>query len=421
MNKILIVDDERLIIEHVSKLLDGLGYEYDFIPRPKFLYPKLEQDKFDLILLDINMAGEDGVQILENLKKDERYKHISVIMMTGESSQNVISNCFELGASDYITKPIRDLEFSARVSSVVKLKTYMEEINSQKAELEKNQKIIIDTLKQLKDKNQIIEKKNSNIQASINSAKRIQNAILPNPDYMKNYIKDLFVFLRPRDTVSGDFYWFSNLKDAKNKFIIIGADCTGHGIPGAFMTALGSTLFKEIIDDRGITEPNLILYEINKSINSILSQEINTDTDVVRDGMEAAVCLVDKENKSIQFSGANLPLLVSRNNDVEMYRGTRKAIGIQLEKAETAEYELQTLDIQDGDIFYITSDGLQDQFDHENAKKFSRRRVITTLYDLSKRNLDLSEQCKELEKIVDDWMGDTPQIDDMLLIGFSVL
>ncbi len=403
MSKVLIVDDERLIIEYVSKLLDTYGYEYDFIPKPKFLYQKLDSDNFDLILLDINMEGQDGVNILKELKSNDKYKDITVIMMTGEANQSIISTCFELGVADYITKPIRELEFKARVHSVMKLREFMRKLNKQNEELASSKKTIMESLKQIRD--------------SIDAAKRIQNALLPPVDKIKSTLPETFIFYKPKDVVSGDFYWFDEISNGKgNKMVLFVGDCTGHGVPGAFMTALGTTLLKEILHNQHVTEPNKVLDHLNNNLTNILKQEGHDEQ--VQEGMDAAICTIDTASKTLEFSGAKMPLVFVKNGAAESVKGSLKSIGIQPAELARMEYNREKIKIESGTMFYLFTDGFQDQLNEENNKKYSRKRLMEVFGEMAKLSMD--EQVGVLEKEFEKWKGENNQIDDILILGFRI-
>ena len=419
MSKILIIDDERLVIEQVSKMLSGYGYEYDFISKPKFLYQKLDNEKFELILLDINMEGEDGITILKNLKENEKYKHLTIIMMTGEANQSIISQCFELGASDYVIKPIRELEFKARIKSIMKLQEYISKVEKQKEELRKNQNTIMKSLKKVELQNKVIARKNSAISASIKSAERIQNAILPSIEEIQSVIPEIFILFKPRDIVSGDFYWYRKIHSENGKdekYILVVADCTGHGVPGAFMSALGTTLIKEIITGTRIISPSEILTSLNKKLTGIFIHEREEES--IKDGMEIGICLIDPEKQMIHFSGAKRPLIcIDEKGDISIHKSCNLSIGIQ-SKNRVPHCKNIGLKINPKTTYYMFSDGYQDQFNHENNKRYTKRKVLNFL--AQNKNYSLKKQEELLRNELDAWKGENRQTDDILIMGFSL-
>lgn len=401
MSKVLIVDDERLIIEYVSKLLDTYGYEYDFIPKPKFLYQKLDSDHYDLILLDINMEGEDGVNILEGLKKNEKYRDITVIMMTGEANQSIISRCFELGVADYITKPIRELEFKARVHSVMQLRAFMRKLGAQNEELESSKKMVVESLQQIRD--------------SIDAAKRIQTALLPPIERLQSVLPESFIFYKPKDVVSGDFYWFGELSNGESKKVVLFVgDCTGHGVPGAFMTALGTTLLKEILHNRHPGKPHEVLDLLNNNLTNVLKQEGHDEQ--IQEGMDAAICAIDVAAKTLEFAGAKLPLVHVKNGTAQNIKGSLKSVGIQPIEFNRIGFTTEQLQIEEESMFYLFTDGFQDQLNGGNTKKYSRKKLLSLFGDMAHR--PMNEQMDILEKEVERWKGENDQIDDILILGF---
>jgi ligand-binding sensor domain-containing protein len=286
------------------------------------------------------------------------------------------------------------------------LEQQQEEIMSQNEEMEIQSS-------QLSLVNQKISEKNRNITASINYAKRIQDAMLPVVENIQANLPDSFVFYRPRDIVSGDFYWFYE-KD--NQLIIAAADCTGHGVPGAFMSLVASNLMHNAIVHKGIMEPEKILSKLHRSTYSYLKQGQTRN----QDGMDIALCHIDKETRVLTFAGAKNPLVYSQNNKQEVIKGTRYSIG-GYSKFSDANVHFQQHKIelsQEPSTFYIYTDGFQDQFGGEKGGKFRTGPFRKLLADISKEPIDKQEGL--LAKVFDDWKGREKQIDDVLVIGFKI-
>ncbi len=266
-------------------------------------------------------------------------------------------------------------------------------------------------------KTDIIETKNKNITASINYASRIQQAILGNKEAITSNFKECFLLLQPRDIVSGDFYWFSEVKrsgampgqEHRTLFfkVIVVADCTGHGIPGAFMTVLGNTLLDEIINENRITNPGKILSLLDRKLLMKLQKQN------VNDGMDIAMLIFDEENKKVSFSGAHHPLYYVRNSEIFQIDGSKFPIG----SAQYAKkkFDTHTIDYEDGDMFYIFSDGFQDQFGGENNQKYYKKRFREFLLSIS--HLNMKEQEQLLRDEFAAWKGNFHQTDDILIIG----
>ena len=207
-----------------------------------------------------------------------------------------------------------------------------------------------------------INQKNQEITDSINYASRIQGALLPQKSEMDEYLPEYFILFLPRDIVSGDFYWSSRIGD---KIIFTAADCTGHGVPGAFMSMLGVAFLDEIVNKRRVTQAGLILDELRKEVISALKQ--TGAHDGTRDGIDMGLCVYDPGTQKLQFSGAYNPMYLLRKGELTEYRGDRMPIGF-IDK-EGQPFANQVFEIQPGDIVYLFSDGYADQFGGEKGKK----------------------------------------------------
>ncbi len=265
----------------------------------------------------------------------------------------------------------------------------------------------------LEQKNKIIEEKNKDITDSINYAKRIQDATFPSLEEKDIIFPHSFVLYKPKDIVSGDFYWFSEIKGQK---IIVAADCTGHGVPGAMMSVLGNTFLNEIVNQLEITEPSEILNLLHNRITVALNQK--SAGNKTHDGMEVALCVLNSENNALSFAGANRPLWLIRSNQesLEEIKGTKHAIGGAYE--ENVSFSTRNISIQRGDSFYIFSDGFADSFNGSNGKKLTTKKFKELL--LSMREMPIDQQGVTLESFLKNWTADTEQVDDILVIGIQV-
>lgn len=283
---------------------------------------------------------------------------------------------------------------------------------------------LMDALKQ-------IEKQNKDIRSSINYAQRIQQALLPTYDTLVTAINDAFILFRPRNIVSGDFYWFAgyaqnqlgkseaerhhivipNIK--QNGFIIAAVDCTGHGIPGAFMSMIGLNLIDTLVRS-GVVQPDILLNHLHKLVRYLLKQE-NNDS---RDGMDMAVCNISEDGRTVQYAGAKNPVYFIRDGELNVIKGDPVPVGgLQKEKQRT--YTLHTINITSPTSFYIFSDGFIDQFGGENGSKFSSKRFKELL--LRNHHLPMIMQQEVMETTLEEWMGtENTQIDDILVVGFKL-
>jgi serine phosphatase RsbU (regulator of sigma subunit) len=265
---------------------------------------------------------------------------------------------------------------------------------------------------EITEQKEVIEHKNKEITDSINYAKRIQESILPLKAEIQQTFLQSFVLFKPRDVVSGDFYWF-NSQNGKN--IIACVDCTGHGVPGAFMSMIGNTLLNEIINERGVTSPAGILGLLHERVRQSLKQDLkNSET---RDGMDVSVCVFNKEFTQMEFAGANRAVYIVRKGVLEELKPDKQAIGgDQIEQDRI--FTNHKIDLEKGDTIYMSTDGYADQFGGEKGKKFMVRRFHQTLLEM--QHLTMDEQGQLLKRIIEKWQGKIEQVDDILVIGIRV-
>ncbi len=256
-----------------------------------------------------------------------------------------------------------------------------------------------------------LAQKNRDITSSIEYAKRIQEAILPEMKEIQEHLPESFVFFKPKDIVSGDFYWFGV---AKGKKIIAAVDCTGHGVPGAFMSMIGNNLLSQIIKEKGIIEPDRILNELNEGVQAALKQ--GTHEVETRDGMDVALCVIDPETREVQFSGAFRPLVVMHGGKSEKIDGNKFPIGGALEQERN--FTKVTRKLEKGDTLYMFSDGYADQFGGDKGKKFMLKKLHELLASIV--TLPMSQQRDHLEHVIGDWQGYHDQVDDILVIGIKL-
>lgn len=269
--------------------------------------------------------------------------------------------------------------------------------------------------KEVMEQKSIIEHKNIEITDSIKYAKNIQEALLPNLNEIKNLFNTSFVLYLPKDIVSGDFYWFA--KNGNISFVAA-VDCTGHGVPGAFMSIVGNTLLNEIVNEQKITSPGDILLELHKGVKIALNQ--NAKEFERRDGMDITLCAIEKGSNTIQYAGANRPLWIYRKNknyELEIIKATKFPIG-GLELEEARVYTNHTIPVDEGDCLYLFSDGYADQFGGPKGKKFMLTNLQKTLFEIVEEPMEVQKQ--KLHAALDNWKGDAEQIDDVLVIGIKM-
>ena len=254
-----------------------------------------------------------------------------------------------------------------------------------------------------------LAQKNRDITSSIQYAKRIQLAVLPPLELIFKHFPNSFILYKPKDIVSGDFYWFG-AKNGKN--IIAVVDCTGHGVPGAFMSMIGHNLLNQIVSEDGITSPAEILIALHQGIQAALRQGTNVvDTS---DGMDVAICSIDIETNELQFAGALRPLIIINNTKFEKLEADKFPIGGSQFGAEP-HFTNKSANLTKGDTIYLASDGYADQFGGEKGKKFMVKRFYELL--ISIQNKTMKEQNEILVNAFNSWRGDIAQVDDILVVG----
>ena len=261
---------------------------------------------------------------------------------------------------------------------------------------------------QLEEQYNFVIKQNMEIVESMNYARRIQNALLPSDETIKELINEYFILFKPKEIVSGDFYWITR---KNNKIMIAAADCTGHGVPGAFMSMLAIAFLNEITNNISDISPANVLNELRKHIIHTLKQDTQKITTM--DGLDIALCVIDTDNHEIQFAGANNPLYVVHNSELIEYRSDKMPIGYAL---EYHEFTNKTIELVRGDTFYIFSDGYMDQFGGEKNKKFKPQRFQNLIKEIHDKPME--EQREILYMTLEEWKGDQDQVDDIIIIGF---
>ena len=365
--------------------------------------------KLRLILLDlskgifpkswINTGGDEIGEMANALETVvaglRRTKDFASAVGSGtyNSEYDSLSEQDELGQSLLLMrKNLKD--YAEDMEEKVRARTA--EVVRQKEEIEKQSAQISELYEQVKD--------------SILYAKRIQEAILPSKENIDTALKSSMVLFRPKDIVSGDFYWFSEKHDMA---IIAAADCTGHGVPGALMSMIGSSLLNEIVNEKGIISPAEILFALKHGVVSALNKQSSGEQ--TKDGMDMAVLTIPKKGNKIEYAGANNPLWMVRNNEIIETRADRQPVGFFGDNLNTP-YTNHVIEVQKDDIIYIFSDGYADQFGGPRGKKFKYSQFKKLLVEVSDKSM--TNQQEILNDRIEDWMGDEEeQIDDILIVG----
>ena len=289
-----------------------------------------------------------------------------------------------------------------------KIRERTHEILLQKNELEEKNLRLGKLNKQINCQKELIEKKNLAIMDSIAYAKRIQAAVLPTKDIFKENFSDYFILFKPMGIVSGDFYWATKKDDI---VVVAAADCTGHGVPGAFMSMLGTAYLNEIVNGSDIFEPDIILNQLKIKVIDALKQKGEIGEN--KDGLDIALCTINFKTNRLHYAGAFNPLFYFKNNDFIEIKADRMPIGYYFDIDK--KFKKNDIDFKKGDSFYIFSDGYTDQIRESDGKKFMKKNFKKIL--LENQHKPMKEQKKILEKNLEQWQGDCEQIDDIMIIG----
>lgn len=257
-----------------------------------------------------------------------------------------------------------------------------------------------------------IENKNKDMSDSITYARQIQKARLPDPELILEAFSEAFGLYKPKDIVSGDFYWFAHTKSGK--VILAAADCTGHGIPGAFMSLIGMDILNYAVIENQLSNPTEILECVNISMKKAMKQK--DESSGTRDGMDIVLCVFDFEEMELSYAGAHRPLVVVRKGEVTEYKPTKQAIGGLT--ADDQVFETQKICLRKNDMVYLFSDGYSDQFGGPRNKKFSSRKfkdLLSRIY-----SLPACTQENLLEQTFENWRENNDQLDDVLVMGVRI-
>lgn len=267
---------------------------------------------------------------------------------------------------------------------------------------------------EIEQQKNLIEQKNCEITDSINYARKIQDNILLPESKLKQWLPQMFVYFKPKDIVSGDFYWFSKFE---NKYVITAIDCTGHGVPGAFLSMVGNTLLHEIVNIKHVFKPDVILTMLHTGIRLALNQS-SEDSDS-EDGMDMSLCTVDAKLHRFQFAGAKNNLYVVQGDKLKILKANYYSIGgRQLRPDMQIEFTCYDFMYDDNTSIYMFSDGYLDQFGGDKNEKFNTQRFREMI--LNNRNLPMEEQKNVLAETMDKWKGNRQQIDDFLVLGVKL-
>ncbi len=397
--KILLLEDSPADVDMIKRVLmkHNFIFSIEVVSTRHDFEKKMFEFDPDLVLSDHSLPQFSSLEALQIARKKKM--NIPFILITGSVSEEFAVECMKAGVDDYILK-----------NSLIRLPSSIENILSKNKV--KREKDIVELLhKELLIAYKKIEDSSKSITDSINYAKLIQNAMFVDKSMLKDYVKDSFIIFRPKDIVSGDFYWFSQ---HNNKLVIAIVDCTGHGVPGAFMSMIGYGILNEIVNLKHITQPAEILKKMNESLNTALKKSRENQS---YDGMDIAICTIDKENSQLEFAGANRHLYYYTENRIEQIKGNKFGIGGSHINSHKAFINHKILYNKEDRIYFFT-DGFADQFGGEKEKRMMTKNLVKFIGHTA--STCLTEQCNKLNSCLDKWQGSIEQTDDILLLGLQL-
>ncbi len=396
--RILVVDDQK----HFVKLLSEMLAEYTILMafNSKRTYEIAVREKPEMILLDVNLGENEptGFEICQHLRQTSETKEIPIMVITAETNPEWVKAAFEAGATDYITKPFKIQEVTARVEKHLQTFKLSQQVQRQNRMLE--------------EKNFELARKTRILDDSIHYAGRIQHALLSRQTGFSQFFKQSFVCYLPKDIVSGDFYWFQPLPDGSGFFAA--ADCTGHGVPGAFMSILSISTLTRIFREQH-HDPASILDELDKEIRFDLRYQSDESGDLM-DGMDIVLCHFSADHTQMTYAAANSRFFHFRGATACIQSGNRFPIG-GLNIGEK-KFENFTVHLQPKDRLYFFSDGVFHQLGGPFGRKFYQVQLQEMLSNLVDEPLGKVQSV--FENTLLEWKGTREQTDDILLIGFEI-
>jgi len=396
------LDDAEEDAKMISNFLVTEGYQQPILVKDEDAFKKLcsLDEKIDIVICEHELWGLNSLQILNMAK--EKCPNVIFILVSNKVNDEFAFELLKEGIDAYFIKD-RILQMPQAIENIYAKHHYLEE--SEK---------LVEVNKALQEAYKIIEAKNESITQSIVFAKRIQDLTLPKTDLLLKNFQDAFILYKPKDIVSGDFYWFRNIND---RFMVAVADCTGHGVSGALLSMIGYNFLNEIVDyEDNITDPTKILSQLDGDIVKLLKQDINGG---YHDGIDMSFISIDKENQKIYFCGCKRPLLYLVRNEkkIIVYKGEPYIVGGTDERV-VKTFKSQEINYKRGDTIYMLSDGYTDQFGGDDNKKLMKEKFSEIL--LSIQHLKLHYQAQLLEQKLVRWQGCNEQTDDVLVVGIKL-
>ncbi|HKL37323.1 MAG TPA: SpoIIE family protein phosphatase [Bacteroidales bacterium] len=408
--QILIADDSEADLMHAREALTEHNphYRITTVQDGMELCQKAIDLRPDLILSDLEMPRMNGKEAIRFLKDNFSTRHIPIIVISVDEN---FQEALDAGAIDFILKPFRKVKLILRVKTALRIIESYRAVEKQKLEVEKRNHQIKRQHESVLRQRNIIAEKNSEIEADLHYAKRIQEAILPDDASIREALTQFFILNLPKNIVSGDFYWIEKNRD---QVIIAVADATGHGVSGALMHMMGIIFLNQIIKQKQYDKPSDILEALRDYVMTSLHQKGVIGE--AQDGMDIALCMFNPKTRKLSFSGANNPLYIINNQGLKEIKGDRMPVGININYNKP--FTNHDLQLNRGDTIYLFSDGYADQFGGDKGKKFRYKYFKELL--ISNHGISLKKQKEVLEKTFYNWKGKYEQIDDVLVMGMRI-
>jgi serine phosphatase RsbU (regulator of sigma subunit) len=410
---------ERLsaYFEHINNYDQSLEYYRRYLGLNDSLFNEENSQRMEKLKISYELDKAQGQLLL--MQQDKVLREAELHRKNTITFAAVLLGLLALAFGVYMYKTSR------------KQKLINEELHAQKEEIESQKEEIESQKEEMARLYEAVQSQHNDIQHSILYAKRIQEAMLPDIGHIQEHFPESFVLFLPKDVVSGDLYWFAELgahavfQEAPDmsgnrvfmgfespKTVIAAVDCTGHGVPGGFMSMIAHNALNDIVIERHITSPDEILRQLHLHVQKALRQQ----TSKIQDGMDIALCVIDTENKRLEYAGAKNPLIYIQNGQLYELRPDRYSIGGLWN--EELHFEKHSIALDSPTQLYLCSDGYQDQFGGSQNRKFMKNRFKELL--LSLHTLPMQSQEEALAKTLEEWKGQEAQTDDILILGLQV-
>jgi DNA-binding response OmpR family regulator len=419
--RIVVIDDSRSVLSLLTKLVETVD---GCVPVPftdaQVALDWCRNNEGDLVIVDYIMPRMDGLGFIEAFRQTAGRSDIPLVMVTGSDAQTVRYKALQLGATDFVNKPIDHVEFVTRLRNLLVMRQHFKETQERAEILRKAKEEVDRAFEQLRithgelevTKNDLAEAF-SVIEGSIQYASRIQRSVLPTPEFMERVFSDHFILWEPRDVVGGDIYWCCPWGEG---VLFALGDCTGHGVPGAFMTMITTGAFERARSEVGPGNLGQLISRMHQLVQLTLKQD--SDQGESDDGMELGLCYLTAGGRQMSFAGARFSLFTLMPGQLASeIKGDKRGIGYR-KVPFTQQYSQAVVELQPGMRFYMSSDGLIDQVGSEVRRGFGKARLLELLARIGDR--PMAEQRAVVWQALLDHQGSESRRDDVSVIGFQL-